>query len=91
MPLRQHLIVQCSSKLAGDDLIEICKVACTGCGKCAMDAGELITMKNNLPVINESLLHLENRKATFRCPTGAIVWIDGPQFASKKTTNLIHV
>ncbi|RMG29705.1 MAG: Fe-S cluster protein [Methanobacteriota archaeon] len=81
MPLNRHLIVQCKSLLEGDEALEHCRVACTGCGRCAADAPEgLIVMKNNLPVINEDLLNLETNIATLRCPTNAIVWVDGPQF-----------
>ena len=81
MPLNRHLIVQCKSLLEGDEALESCHVACNACGRCAADAPEgLIVMKNNLPVINEELLDLETDIATLRCPTGAIVWVDGPQF-----------
>lgn len=81
MPLNRHLIVQCKSLLEGDEALEQCQVACTACGRCAADAPEgLIEMKNNLPVINEDLLNMETDIATLRCPTGAIVWVDGPQF-----------
>ena len=36
-------------------------------------------MKNNLPVINPELLHMQAPDATLRCPTHAIVWVDGSQ------------
>ncbi len=81
MPVNRHLIVQCKSLLEGDEAQEQCQVACTACGRCAADAPEgLIEMKNNLPVINEDLLNMETEIATLRCPTGAIVWVEGPQF-----------
>ena len=40
-----------------------------------MDAPGLITMRDNLPVIDYSRPHA-TRLPIERCPTGAIVWID---------------
>ena len=41
-----------------------------------MDAkGDLITMANNLPVVNYSGNH-NTLDPIQRCPTGAIVWLD---------------
>jgi RnfABCDGE-type electron transport complex B subunit len=81
MPINRRLLVQCKSLLEGDEALELCKVACTGCGRCAADAPEgLITMKNNLPVINSDLLEQETELAVLRCPTNAIVWMDKQQF-----------
>ena len=86
IPINQHLIVQCKSLLAGDEILDACSVACTACTRCAADAPEgLITMKNNLPVINPEKLELETDIATLRCPTGAITWIDEQQFMDKVT------
>ena len=66
----------CKNLEAGDDILEECQVACTACGKCAMDApGDLITMVHNLPVVNYTQSH-KTRKPIERCPTGAIVWLD---------------
>ncbi len=82
IPISQHLIVQCKSLLAGDEATELCAVACTGCGICAADAPEgLIEIINNLAVIDPDKRQLETEIATYRCPTGAITWIDKQQFA----------
>ena len=71
-----RLWVACSSLEAGDGVLEDCEVACTACGRCEMDApGGLITMRNNLPVVDYTRRH-DTRKPIERCPTGAIVWID---------------
>jgi len=81
MPINRHLLVQCKSLLEGDEALELCKVACTGCGRCAADAPEgLITMKNNLPVINTDKLDQETELAVLRCPTNSIVWLEKQQF-----------
>ena len=74
--LKNKLWVQCKSQEAGDDVLEVCDVGCTACGKCAMDApNQMIEMKFNLPVINYSKA-IQNQDPIQRCPTGAIVWLD---------------
>ena len=74
-PVSHRLWVACKNLEHGDDILEDCQVGCTACGKCAMDApGNLITMENNLPVINYSEDH-NTRVPIERCPTGAINWI----------------
>jgi RnfABCDGE-type electron transport complex B subunit len=81
LPVEQHLVVQCKSELEGDEMLELCKVACTGCERCVADAPPgLLKMKNNLPVLSRELLHLQTPDAVRRCPTGAITWIEGQQF-----------
>ena len=81
VPASHKLIVQCKSELEGDELLDLCKVACTACGKCVADAAQgLLTMKNNLPVMNPDLLHLQAPEATSRCASGAIVWLEREQF-----------
>jgi len=80
MPLDQKLLVQCRSALEGDEILEWCRVACTACGKCALDgAPGLITMRGGLPVIDYSRNELASPAATKRCPTNAIVWVEGAQ------------
>jgi RnfABCDGE-type electron transport complex B subunit len=74
-PANHRLWVACRSLEAGDELLEDCEVACTACGRCAMDAPELITMENNLPVVDYGRKH-DTKVPIQRCPTGAIVWID---------------
>lgn len=84
LPIRRHLFVQCKSLLAGDAATALCKVACTGCGICAADAPEgLITIRDNLAIVNPDQIHLETEIATFRCPTNAIVWIGDQQFPAQ--------
>lgn len=84
MPLSHQLVVQCKSLLEGDEAIDRCSVACNACGRCAADAQPgLIEMKNNLPVIDYSKNELAAELITRRCPTGAIVWLEGGQFEKK--------
>ena len=80
-PVDQRLIVQCKSELEGDEILDMCRVACTGCERCVADAAEgLLKMRNNLPVLNRDLLHVQSAEATRRCPTGAIAWLDDTRF-----------
>lgn len=84
MPLDQKLIVQCRSRLEGDEIEAWCGVACTACGKCVQDAAPgLISIVDGLAVIDYDRNHLASPEATARCPTGAIVWVEGAQFAAR--------
>lgn len=75
-PISHRLWVACKSLEAGDEVLDVCDVGCTACGKCAMDAEDnMITMVKNLPVINYSKDH-KTQSPIQRCPTGAIVWLD---------------
>jgi Na+-translocating ferredoxin:NAD+ oxidoreductase RNF subunit RnfB len=81
LPQDAHLLVQCKNLLQGDDAEAVCSVACNACGRCAMDAeAGLIDMVSGLAVINYDRIETENPKAVERCPTGAIVWVEGQQF-----------
>jgi RnfABCDGE-type electron transport complex B subunit len=90
MPISQKLIVQCRSLLEGDLAESKCSVACTGCSRCVADSAPgVIEIKNNLAVINYELNDLTNTLATKRCPTDAIVWLEGErQFELKTHTDL---
>lgn len=74
-PAGHRLWVACKSLEAGDELLEDCEVACTACGRCAMDAPDLIAMEQNLPVVDYERRH-NTQEPIQRCPTGAIVWMD---------------
>jgi Na+-translocating ferredoxin:NAD+ oxidoreductase RNF subunit RnfB len=75
-PISNRLWVACKNEMAGDSILEECQVACTACGKCAMDApGDLITMKYNLPVVNYGAGR-QTADPIERCPSGAIVWLE---------------
>lgn len=84
LPVTRRLLVQCRSALEGDPAQAVCRVACTACGKCVQDAKPgLIRIENGLAVVDPAKSALEDPAATSRCPTGAIVWCDGAQFAPK--------
>ena len=82
MPLDRKLLVQCRNLVAGDDVLDDCKVACTACGKCVADAAPgLISVASGVAAIDYGLNDLADVGAIARCPTGAIVWLRGAQFA----------
>ena len=82
MSLDQKLLVQCRNLIAGDAVLEDCRAACTTCGKCVMDAAPgLISVASGVAVVDSRLWALADPAATARCPTGAIVWLEGAQFA----------
>jgi Na+-translocating ferredoxin:NAD+ oxidoreductase RNF subunit RnfB len=79
----QQLLVQCKNLVAGDEVLESCRAACTACGKCVMDAAPgLISVASGVAVVDYALMAQADARATERCPTGAIVWLSGAQFAS---------
>jgi len=89
MPVEQKLIVQCRSWLEGDAIQAVCRVACTACGKCVADAAPgLIRIANGLAVVDYDRNTLASPAATARCPTGAIVWVEGAQFAPAQRTDV---
>lgn len=79
LPRTERLVVQCSLPLAGEAARSLCAVACDACGRCAADLPAVITMKNQLPVVRTGAPEAHVR-ATWRCPTGAIQWVQGRQF-----------
>ena len=82
MPIDHKLIVQCRNLLHGDDAEDLCSVACNACARCVADAAPgLIEMVDNLAVIDYEKIALADPKAVSRCPTDAIVWVEGQQFA----------
>ena len=82
MPIDHKLIVQFRNLLHGDDAEDLCSVACNACARCVADAAPgLIEMVDNLAVIDYEKIALADPKAVSRCPTDAIVWVEGQQFA----------
>ncbi len=81
-PLDDQLLVQCKNLVSGDGVLDECRVACTTCGKCVMDAASgLISVASGVAVVDYSLIAQADVRAVERCPTGAIVWLSGAQFA----------
>lgn len=79
-PVSHRLWVACKSLAEGDEALADCEVACTACGRCVADAPEgLISIQNNLAVVDYSKNQLATRLPIQRCPTGAIVWLEHNQ------------
>jgi len=76
-PISRRLWVACKSRQMGEEAEAECEVACTACGKCVADAPNgLMSIKDNLAVVDYSKNHLATPAVIQRCPTGAIVWLD---------------
>jgi len=76
-PVSHRLWVACRNLEKGEEAEADCAVLCTACGRCAADAPEgLITIRDNLAVVDYSKNALASPLAVERCPTGAIVWLD---------------
>jgi electron transport complex protein RnfB len=85
MAVEQKLIVQCRSLLEGSAAEALCAAACNGCGRCALDAAPgLIQITSGLAVIDYSKNALATPAATRRCPTNAIVWVEGMQLIGER-------
>lgn len=83
VPVTHNLLVQCKAPLAAEEARRVCKVVCDACGRCAADAAPgLVTMVNNLPVVDYGAGGPAEPSATWRCPTGAIQWVVGEQFVT---------
>lgn len=84
MPMDHKLIVQCKNLLEGEAATALCSVACNACGRCALDAAPgVVEMVNGLAVVHYEKNELAGPEATVRCPTGAIVWVEGTQFTER--------
>jgi Na+-translocating ferredoxin:NAD+ oxidoreductase RNF subunit RnfB len=80
--LDHPLLVQCKNLVLGDDVLEACQVACTACAKCVMDAAPgLISVASGVAVVDYDRIADAEERAVERCPTGAIIWLRGAQFA----------
>jgi RnfABCDGE-type electron transport complex B subunit len=77
-PVSHRLWVACKNLAKGEQVLEDCEVGCDACGRCAADAPGVITMIDNLPVVDYDRNH-DVRAAIERCPTGAIIWFDEQQ------------
>ncbi|MCP4702240.1 MAG: RnfABCDGE type electron transport complex subunit B, partial [Gammaproteobacteria bacterium] len=71
-PITHKLWVACKSLNTGGEIDADCEVVCTACGRCAADAPEgLITIEDNLAVIDYTKNDLASKVPIERCPTGA--------------------
>jgi Na+-translocating ferredoxin:NAD+ oxidoreductase RNF subunit RnfB len=86
----RKLWMACRNEIDGDAAEASCEVACTACGRCVSDAAPgLIRLERNLAVIDYEQNDNANRKAIERCPTGAIVWLEGDRISKGKAAKKI--
>jgi Na+-translocating ferredoxin:NAD+ oxidoreductase RNF subunit RnfB len=89
--LDHPLLVQCMNLVQGDVVLDQCSVACTTCGKCVLDAAPgLISVASGVAVIDYSKIAEAEESAVERCPTGAIVWLRGAQFARQPALSSVE-
>ncbi|PIE20321.1 MAG: Fe-S cluster protein [Proteobacteria bacterium] len=86
-PSDQKVFVQCNSPLAGHDATSRCAVACDACGLCAKASRGKIVMAGNLPRVDTEDLSIPP-DVTWKCPTGAIQWVEHAQFEAPKADDL---
>jgi Na+-translocating ferredoxin:NAD+ oxidoreductase RNF subunit RnfB len=84
------LWMACRNEADGDAAEAACEVACTACGRCVVDAAlGVIHLERNLAVIDYAKNDKAGRQAIERCPTGAIVWLEGDRIAKGKSAKKI--
>ena len=74
-PVSHRLWVACKNLEKGETVLADCEVGCDACARCAVDAPGVVTMVDNLPIVDYDRNH-NIKIAIERCPTGAIVWFD---------------
>ncbi|MDP1634586.1 MAG: (Fe-S)-binding protein [Gallionellaceae bacterium] len=88
--LSHKLWVACRNEDNGDAAEAACEVACTACERCVVDAAPgLVGMVRNLAVVDYDKNAIADRKAIERCPTGAIVWLEGDRIVKGKAAKKI--
>ena len=84
------LWMACRNEDDGDAAEAACEVACTACGRCVVDAAPgLISLVRNLAVIDYDKNSSACCQAIERCPTGAIVWLEGDRIVKGKAAKKI--
>lgn len=86
----RKLWMACRNESDPDTAEAACEVACTACGRCVVDgAPGLVHLDNNLAVIDYAKNAVASIKAIERCPTGAIVWLEGDRIIKGKSAKKI--
>ncbi|BBI98478.1 ferredoxin [Ferrigenium kumadai] len=84
------LWMACRNESDPDTAEAACEVACTACGRCVMDAADgLIHLERNIAVIDYARNETASKAAIDRCPTGAIVWLEGDRIVKGKSAKKI--
>jgi Na+-translocating ferredoxin:NAD+ oxidoreductase RNF subunit RnfB len=84
------LWVACKNRADGDTAEAQCEVACTACGRCVQDAAPgLMRLDGELAVVDYAMNGLAKPAVIERCPTGAIVWLEGGKITKGKAAKKI--
>ncbi|NTV94582.1 MAG: 4Fe-4S dicluster domain-containing protein [Thiobacillus sp.] len=84
------LWVACKNRADGDTAEMQCEVACTACGRCVQDAAPgLMRLDGELAVVDYAMNGLAKPAVIERCPTGAIVWLEGGKAIKGKAAKKI--
>lgn len=90
-PQGHKLWVACKNLQKGAKAEAECVVACNGCGRCALDAPDkLISINKHLAEIDYTKNSLASKIAIERCPTGAIVWLQGGVNKGREAVKIIR-
>jgi Na+-translocating ferredoxin:NAD+ oxidoreductase subunit B len=89
-PIAHKLWVACKNRADGDTAEMQCEVACTACGRCVQDAAPgLVKLDGDLVVVDYAKNGQARLDVIERCPTGAIVWLDGGKITKGKAAKKI--
>jgi RnfABCDGE-type electron transport complex B subunit len=77
---REVLVVACSNKDKGPLVKEVCSIGCIGCSACAKPSGGLISMVDNLPVLDYAKFDGSSdlSASVGKCPRESLVFIGDP-------------
>lgn len=88
--ITKKLWMACRNEDEPESAEAACEVACNACGRCVVDAANgLIRLEKNIAVIDYEKNDLANREAIARCPTGAIIWLEGDRTIKGKAAKKI--
>ncbi|CAG0983441.1 Na(+)-translocating ferredoxin:NAD(+) oxidoreductase complex subunit B [Burkholderiales bacterium] len=86
----RKLWMACRNESDPDAAEAACEVACTACGRCVVDATPgVVRLERNLAIIDYDKNDSASREAIERCPTGAIVWLEGDRIIKGKSAKKI--
>lgn len=88
--ISRKLWMACRNESDPDAAEAACEVACTACGRCVVDAAPgVVHLERNLAIIDYDKNDNASREAIERCPTGAIVWLEGDRIIKGKSAKKI--
>jgi Na+-translocating ferredoxin:NAD+ oxidoreductase subunit B len=79
------LVVACSNKDKGILVKDVCSIGCIGCSACAKPSAGLLTMVDNIPVLDYDLFNQDSdlQPSIDKCPRESLVYIGDPKLRRK--------